>query len=603
MKEFLQIVGYLRNYKAPLFLSILMNVLMALFMVVSIPAVIPFFQILFDRVPQIAEMPELTLSNLEQYGNYKFSELIRIHGRNKALTWVCFVLVFLFFMKNLCRYLAMFFMAIVRNGIVRDIRQQLFSKYIGLPLSFYSGEKKGDLISRITTDVQEIEFSVLGMLQAIFREPVVIIGSIAFMIYVSPHLTLFAAALVAITVLIMGWIARTLKRKSLAAQRSIGSLVSTTEESLQGMRIIKGFNAQELQERKFAEENNRYRRLLTRILWRRDLSSPLSEFLGIVVVSVLLWYGSQRVFEQALSPEIFFAFLFAFFNVINPAKAFAQAYYHVQKGMGAMQRINEIIDIRSLDAEVKTEIPFPGFRDHIEFRNVSFRYSDTDTWVLQNINLRIGKGQVVALVGSSGSGKSTLADLVPRFHDVTEGTIFIDGVDIRKYARNSLREHMGIVSQEAILFNDTIRNNILFSTTGKTEDDIHMAARHANAHDFIMDTPNGYDTVIGDRGMKLSGGERQRLAIARALLKNPPILILDEATAALDSASERAVQEALEHVMEGRTSIVIAHRLSTIQHADRIFVLRDGVIVEQGTHEELTGSDGEYQKFLRLQVV
>ncbi|HLF64191.1 MAG TPA: ABC transporter ATP-binding protein [Saprospiraceae bacterium] len=604
MKEIAQIVGYLRGYKWPLFLSISSNILMALFVVVSIPTIIPFFQILFDRIPETpAERPDFSFGDLEDYAKYHFSTLIETRGRTGALTLVCIALVAVFFLKNFFRYMAMFFMAIVRNGIVTDMRQKLFGKYIDLPLAFFSGEKKGDLISRITTDVQEIEFSVLGMLQAVFREPIVIIGSIAFMIYISPSLTLFVAVLIAFTILVVGGISRTLKRKSLAAQRSIGNLVAISEESLQGIRIIKGFNAQELQEQKFAKESNAYRRLLTRILWRRDLSSPLSEFLGITVLSVLLWYGSQQVFKNDLTPEIFFAFLFAFFNVIDPAKNFSTAYYHIQKGMGAMHRINEILDLRDRIQQKPDAIAFSEFKQSIEFRNVSFRHKGSDTWALYNVNFKILKGQVVALVGSSGSGKSTLVDLIPRFHDVTDGEILIDGVNIKDYHLQSLRTQMGIVSQEAILFNDTIRNNIVFSSTGKTERDILDAARNAHAHGFITDAPQGYDTIIGDRGMKLSGGERQRLTIARALLKNPPILILDEATAALDSESERLVQEALERVMEGRTSVVIAHRLSTIQHADVIYVLKEGEIVESGTHGELLLRDGEYQKFIRLQAV
>lgn len=604
MKEILQIIGHLRSYKLPLFLSILSNILMAVFVVVSIPTIIPFFQILFDRLPEATTSnPGFSINNIEGFARYHFSNLIETRGRAGALTLVCIALVMLFFLKNFFRYMAMFFMAVVRNGIVADMRQQLFEKYIDLPLAFFSGEKKGDLISRITTDVQEIEFSILGMLQAVFREPIVIIGSIAFMIYISPQLTLFVLVLLVFTIVIVGGISRTLKRKSLAAQRSIGNLVAITEESLQGIRIIKGFNAQELQEQKFARENNAYRRLLTKILWRRDLSSPLSEFLGIAVVAVLLWYGSQQVFKGVLSPEIFFAFLFAFFNVIDPAKNFSTAYYHIQKGMGAMHRINEILELPDRIPQKPDGLALPEFKESIEFRNVCFRHKGSDTWALYNINLKINKGQVVALVGSSGSGKSTLVDLIPRFHDVTEGEILVDGINIKEYKLKSLRAQMGIVSQEAILFNDTITNNIVFSSTGKAEQDIIDAAKNAHAHEFITDAPEGYDTIIGDRGMKLSGGERQRLTIARALLKNPPILILDEATAALDSESERLVQEALERVMEGRTSVVIAHRLSTIQHADVIYVLREGEIVESGTHSELMKHDGDYLKFIKLQAV
>ena len=406
MKEVRQILGYLRKYKLALFLGIFSNILMAVFVVVSIPTIIPFFQILFDRAPEIsAQKPDFSFGNLETYANYQFGRMIEHFGRNKALTIVCIALTVIFFMKNFFRYMALFFLAIVRNGIVADIRQQIFDKYIDLPLAYFSGEKKGDLISRITTDVQEVESSVIGMLHAVFREPIVIVGSIAFMIYISPQLTLFIAILLAFTVLVIGGVSRTLKRQSLEVQRRIGSLVSITEETLQGMRIVKGFNAQNLQEQKFRRENTSYRRLLTRIIWRRDLSSPLSEFLGIAVVSLLLWYGAQQVFADSITPEVFFAFLFAFFNVIDPSKTISNAYYHIQKGMGAMHRINEVLDLpdrieRSPDAMQMTD-----FREGIEFRNVSFRYKGSDTWALRNVDLKIPKGQVVALVGSSGLWK------------------------------------------------------------------------------------------------------------------------------------------------------------------------------------------------------
>lgn len=602
MKEFVQLLGYVKKYKQYVALNILSNVLMAIFMVVSIPAVIPFFQILLDREPPVVERPEFSISTLADYVKFQYSDLISNSSKEEALTVVCLVLVLLFLLKNVFRYLSMFFMAFVRTGVTRDVRQAMFQKFIDLPFAFFSGERKGDLISRITTDVQEIEHSILRVLETTFREPIVLIGSIAFMIYISPTLTVFVFVLLVFTIFIIGGVSRTLKKKSLRAQRMLGRLVSIVEESLGGMRIIKAFNAQRLQGTKFGQENDNYRHLMNRILWRRDLSSPLSEFLGVTVVIVLLWYGSRQVFSGELAAETFFAFIVAFYYVINPAKAFASAYYSIQKGLAAVDRINEIMSIEDRIVERPDALPFEEFRDAIEFRNVSFHYPESDVKVLKNVNLRINKGQIIALVGSSGSGKSTLADLIPRFHDVQDGAILIDGVDVRDYKLDQLRRCMGIVSQEAILFNDTIRNNIVFSSKNPSDEEIQRAARYANADQFIKETEAGYDTVIGDRGMKLSGGQRQRLTIARALLNDPPILILDEATAALDSESEKLVQDALEHVMRGRTSIIIAHRLSTIKHADAIYVMKEGEIVEHGTHEELQKLDGEYNKFVALQT-
>ena len=602
MKEFKQLLGFVKEYKVYVALNILSNILMALFMVVSIPAVIPFFQILFDRVPTVTEPQVLSLGNLEPWIQYQFSVLIANNSKEQALLIVCATLVGLFFFKNFFRYMSAFFMAFIRNGIVKDIRQVLFMKYLDLPFAYFSSERKGDLITRITADVVEIEHSILRVLETVVREPIVIVGSVGFMLIISPKLTLFVFVLILFTAFVIGGISRSLKRQSRYAQDKLASIISTVEESLGGMRIIKAFNGEELQERKFSEDNEEYKNRLIRIFWRRDLSSPLSEFLGITVVVVLLWYGSRLVFSGQLGAETFFAFLFAFYNVINPSKAFSAAYYSIQKGLASMDRVNEIIRLQNPISDKPNAVLLPDFNESIVFEGVSFRYPGTEVDVLQDVNLEIRKGQIIALVGSSGSGKSTLADLVPRFHDPTKGRILIDGQDIREYKISSLREAMGIVSQEAILFNDTVRNNIQFSLEKSPEEDIRKAADYANAHDFIMETENGYDTVIGERGMKLSGGQRQRLTIARALLKNPPILVLDEATAALDSESEKLVQVALDHVMEGRTSIIIAHRLSTIRHADAIYVLKQGRIVEQGTHDELQKLDGEYSKFVELQA-
>ena len=457
-------------------------------------------------------------------------------------------------------------------------------------------------MSRITADVQEIEWSILNVLEAVFREPIIITLSLLFMVYISPELTGFVLILIVFTATVIGGIGKTLKRSSSQVQEKLGNIVSVVEEALSGLRIIKGFNAEPYQRRKFGVENNAYRWNLTRLLWRKDLSSPLSEFLGILVVTVLLWFGSQQVFGGKMEAGAFFSFLFAFYNVIDPAKSFSRAMYDIQKGIAAMQRVERILDAPVSIQEAPQSDGIQSFEHQIEYRNVSFTYRQEEGPVLKDINLVVPKGKVIALVGASGAGKSTMVDLLPRFYDVSEGGIFIDGKDIRHLKLRDLRGLMGIVSQEAILFNDTIYNNIVFGLEGVTPAEVERAARIANAHDFIMATEQGYQTNIGDRGSKLSGGQRQRLTIARAILKNPPILILDEATSALDSESEKLVQESLVELMKDRTSIVIAHRLSTIQHADEILVMRDGKIIQRGTHASLLSQLGEYQKLVELQA-
>ncbi len=602
--SFWRLLGYIRNYKLHVGLNIISNILTALFTALSIPLLIPFLEILFDRRELVYERPEFQLDaqSLIDSFNYYLSQLIVEQGKGAALAFVCFSILGVFFFKNLFRYLSLFFMAPVRNGIIRDLRQQLFDKVLFLPLAYFSEERKGDLMSRITADVQEVEWSILNVLESIFREPLIIVGALAFMLYVSPSLTLFVFGLMIFTAVVIGGIGRTLKRSSNLVQQKLGDIVSIVEEALGGLRIIKGFNAEAYQQQKFARENNHYRWILTRLLWRRDLSSPLSEFLGIGTVAVLLWYGSQQVFSGQLQAETFLTFIFAFYNVIDPAKSLTKSIYNIQKGIGAMQRVELVLDAEAAIQEKPEAVAIESFERKIEYRGLSFRYRQDDGPVLQDINLEIARGEIVALVGASGAGKTTLADLLPRFYDPTAGGIFIDGLDIRDYQLHSLRQLMGIVSQEAILFNDTIYNNILFGMVGVSMEEVVQAAKVANAHDFIMATERGYQTNIGDRGSKLSGGQRQRLTIARAILKNPPILILDEATSALDSESEKLVQEALSQLMKNRTSIVIAHRLSTIQYADKIVVMKQGRILEQGTHQALLQKAGEYRKLVELQA-
>ncbi|MEQ8703581.1 MAG: ABC transporter ATP-binding protein [Phaeodactylibacter sp.] len=602
--SFWRLLGYMHNYKVYVGLNIFSNVMTAVFTALSIPLLVPFLEILFDRRELVLNKPTFgwDIESAAASFNYYISQLVVEQGKEAALVFVCVAILSVFLLKNMFRYLSLFFMAPVRNGIIRDLRAQMYDKVMALPLAYFSEERKGDLMSRMTSDVQEVEWSILNVLEAVFREPLIIIGALGFMVYVSPALTGFVFLLMIFTGVVIGGIGRRLKKKSADVQDRLGNLVSILEEGLGGLRIIKGFNAEHYQKEKFRAENDGYRRSLTRLLWRRDLASPLSEFLGIGTVAVLLWYGSRQVFSGQLDAETFLTFIFAFYNVIDPAKKLSKAVYNVQKGVGAMRRMESLLDAPVNIKDAPGALPLQSFQQGIEYRNVTFGYRQDEGPVLQNINLSIPKGTVVALVGASGAGKSTLADLLPRFYDVEEGEILLDGQNIKKYRLRDLRNLMGIVSQEAILFNDSIYNNIVFGLEGVTQEQVEAAARAANAHDFIMASEQGYQTNIGDRGSKLSGGQRQRLTIARAILKNPPILILDEATSALDSESEKLVQKALLELMKNRTSVVIAHRLSTIQHADEILVMRDGQIMERGTHATLLQEDGEYQKLVELQA-
>ena len=612
MTSFRRLLGYMGNYRGLVTVAIVCNVLTAVFTVVSIPIFQPFFNLLFEQTQPVLTAPDAitSLDDLEQYGGYQVTRWIREQGRENALLYVCALILLSFLLKNLFRYLALFFMAPVRNGIIRDLRNELYGHLLGLRLGYFTEERKGNLLSRVTSDVQEVEASILNVLEAIFREPFIIMGALAFMIVVSPSLTLFVFGLMVFTGVVIGGIGKRLKRSSGVVQEKLGDIVSRTEESLGGLRIIKSFGAERYQAERFAELNDSYRHRLTRLLWRRDLSSPLTEFLGIATVAVLLLYGSRQVFAGTMEAGTFIAFIFAFYMVIDPAKNFSKAWYNVQKGLGALERVEAVLDVRGEGVEEKGGEGTGGqegagaqVKSGIRFDNVSFRYQTGEADVLHDLSFRIPTGKVVALVGASGGGKSTIADLLPRFYDPTEGAITLDGRDLRDYDLRELRSHFGIVSQEAILFNDTIYNNIVFGMPGVERAAVEDAARVANAYDFIVASPQGFDTNIGDRGTKLSGGQRQRLTIARAVLRNPAILILDEATSALDSESERLVQEALQRLMQNRTALVIAHRLSTIQNADEILVLDRGHIIERGTHGELLERGGAYRKLVELQEV
>ena len=606
----LRLLRYYAPYKKLLIIAVICNLLMSLFMVVSIPVLQPFLQMLFNPgnfnagATQGNPVAEATgIQAIEQKINGYFADLIQQHGHENALLIVCAFLVFTFFGKNLFRYLSLYFLAPVRNGIVRDLRQKLVGKILDLPLSYFSEERKGDLMSRISADVQEVEWSIVGVVESVAREPIVILGSLAFMVFVSPGLLVFVLGLMLFSGLIIGGVGRSLRRKSREAQNSLGLIGSLVEETLGGLRIIKGFNAEGWQQARFGRENADYARNLTRLYRRKDLASPLSEFLGIAAVSVLLWFGAKQVFAGEITAATFITFLYAFYNIIEPAKQLSSASYNIRKGMGALERVEAVLDAPVNIRDDEKALAVNSFENKIEFKNVSFRYQNAERAALENVNLNIPHGKMVALVGASGAGKSTIADLLPRFYDVTEGQILVDGKDIRQLRLRDLRALMGIVSQEAVLFNDTVRNNIAFSTSDASAEAVEAAAKAANAYEFIQNMPEGFDTNIGDRGNKLSGGQRQRLTIARALLKNPPILILDEATSALDSESEKLVQAALDTLLRNRTALVIAHRLSTVQHADEIIVLDEGRIVERGTHESLMREGKFYRRLVELQAL
>lgn len=605
MKHFWKTLHYLRYYKSYTAFNILFNVLTAIFTIASFLVLKPFLDILFSTEIPTNSNPTIDSSlvgSWKDYFNNYLNLYILEHGKKAGLVLVSGIVICTFFLKNLFRYLALYFMVPVRYGIERLIRQQVFEKLMVLPLSYFSEERKGDLMSRITVDVQEIQWSVLQSIETVVRSPIMIIGSLLVMVYISPLLTCFSFVLILFVGLIIGGIAKTLKRNSTAAQESQGRLLSILEEALGGLRIVRAFNAEHYQEEKFKNENINYQGIITKIMQRKDLSSPLTEFLGIAVIVVLLLFGGNLVFEGQFAASTFVVFITMFYNIIDPAKSFSSAYYAIQKGSAAIERIQQILE-RSTEIQNNANAQhINDFKHDIHFKNISFNYN-SERLILDQVELKIPKGSSVALVGPSGAGKSTLIDLLPRFYEVQEGAILIDGINIKDFYLKDLRNLMALVSQEAILFNDTIYNNIVFGMENISPQQVEEAAKIANAHEFIFQTEHGYQTVIGDRGSKLSGGQRQRITIARAILRNPPILILDEATSALDSASEKLVQEALLRVMQNRTSIIIAHRLSTIQHVDKIVVMQDGKIVQEGKHEDLMEIEGLYQQLVKLQMM
>ena len=604
MTYFRKILEYARPYKRFAILNIICNIFYALFSTLSFIALIPVIDILFDKSKRVAIKPSYegfssAKDFIVDYFNYQVTQRV-IEDEVSALIFICGIVVLLFFLKNLFGYLAAFFITFLRNGVLRDVRNALYNKILHLPISYFSEKKKGDTISRITADVNEVQTSFLSILELIVREPLTIIFTIIAMLMISAKLTIFVFVFLPISGFIISLIGKKLKSQSLRAQEENGNFLSIVEETLSSLKIVKGFNAEDKFQNKFQESTNKLNNILNSLVNRQNLASPTSEFLGIFVIVIILWFGGNMVLiEGSLDAASFIAFLGLAYNILTPAKQISKATYSVKKGNAAAERIIDVLETPSTIVDSKNAVIVTDFNSTVQIENIDFKYEDE--LVLKNFSLNVPKGSTVALVGQSGSGKSTIANLVTRFYDVNSGSIKVDGIDIREITKRSLRDLMGLVTQDSILFNDTIRDNIALGKTNATEEEIIDALKIANAWEFVKDLPKALDTNIGDSGNKLSGGQKQRLSIARAVLKNPPIMILDEATSALDTESEKLVQKALENMMKNRTSIVIAHRLSTIQNADLIVVMHKGEIVEQGKHSELLTKNGTYRKLVEMQ--
>ncbi|WP_308991193.1 ABC transporter ATP-binding protein [Mariniflexile litorale] len=606
MNQFLNILKYAKPYKKHALGHIISNIFYALFGALSFVALIPMLDILFeekDNKKAIIKPVYNGISSLKDFYKDYLSYHVNLYAENdpqKALLLVVSLIMVLFLLKNIFGYLANYFMVFLRNGVVRDLRNRVYKKTVELPLSYFSEQRKGDIMSRITNDISTLQYSMLPVLELIAREPLTILFTIIMMVIISLKLTIFVFIFIPLSGIIISRIGKSLKRKSDRVQKEQGVILSILEETLTGLRIIKGFNAEDKFDTKFQESSSRSYNFSNKLYNRQNLASPTSEFLGILVISILLWYGGQLVLvDGSLDGSSFIAYMGLAYNIMVPAKAISRGLYNIKQGDAAAERIQEIIDTPNPLKDKEGAITKTGFDSEIVFNNISFKYEKE--YVLKDFSLTIPKGKTVALVGQSGSGKSTIANLITRFYDINKGSILIDGIDIREFSTKSLRQQLGIVTQDAILFNDSIKNNLKLGKDNATDAEVIEALKIANAWEFVKELPNGIETNIGDAGNKLSGGQKQRLSIARAVLKSPPIMVLDEATSALDTESERLVQVALENMMKNRTSIVIAHRLSTIQNADEIVVLSKGEIVEKGKHAELISKKGVYQKLVEMQ--
>lgn len=606
MKKYFGLIHYLGNYKRLIFLYLFFILLSVIFSVVSIAMLYPFLEIIFNSSASLANKPVSGFSSSALISQLQgiLSQIIVQKGKMFALAMVCLFIIITILIKNFALYMSLRVSVPLRNGLVLDLKKRLYSKILTLPIGYFSEKRKGDLISRMTNDLTELETAVMNTLEGIWREPVTILIILGTLFYLSYQLSLMLLVLLPLAGAVIGRISKNLRKQSNEAAEIYSESLSLLEETLSGMRVIKAFTAEGMMQDKFYEVNTKLNDVKNKMSFKRDLASPLSELMGIIVLCIILWIGGSMILSNqhfSLNGSAFIMYIAIFSQIINPAKSVSSAYYNMQKGTAAVKRIEEILHAENAVTDSHNALSINGFEEEIVFKNVCFAYHDAV--ILDNVDLVIKKGQTLAIVGSSGSGKSTLADLVPRFHDVTSGELLIDGKNIKLFSLESLRKQVGIVTQEPILFNDTIANNIRLGSPESTMEEVEKAASIANALHFINKKENGFDYVIGDRGVKLSGGEKQRLTIARAILKNPPVLILDEATSSLDTESERLVQDAIYKMMKNRTSIVIAHRLSTIRNADEIIVLEKGKIAERGNHESLLALNGIYKRLIEMQEV